>query len=413
MMRIFTLFLLLLFSCQMYGQKIIKGRVLDSENRQPLPSANIHIKGTDTGTSSDREGSFQLKVEQLPVYLKISYLNYQSHSIFIGNVSSKEITILMNQKSKELPVTEINSLPVKNLIGKKPLYVYDYAFYGDSLMLLTYPKRRQKNACLILMDHTGKELLRKPVNKPDRLYQDKMGNVHLFTRDSTFQLFAGSNDIFLLYGNSKNDFEKQINSVQGQIGSNYYVRYYRHKNQVLDYYRFDYQANKSFHFSTITSVEGVNMLYRDFYWRIRQKDFTEADLRFEEMAFYAPVFAPMVTLNDTIVILNYQHDSLEIFTPEGEKVSTKYLSFHHNKNWEEKLITDHSNGNIYALFSDKGIQHICKINLENGELGKNINIPDFRFVEKIKVNNNTMFFLYKDFRGQRYKKIYKMSFAKK
>lgn len=410
-MKKLMLFLLLLFSSHLYGQNIIRGRVLDAKNRQPLPSANIHIKGTNIGTSTDREGSFELRVEQLPVFLNISYLNYKSRNISLGKIPSETITVLLNQKSKELPVTEINSSPVKNLIGKKPLYVDDYAFYGDSLLLLTYPKLRHKNACLILMDKTGKELLRKPVNKPERLCKDKMGNIHLFTRDSTFQLFAGPDDIFLLYGNSKSDFEQKISSLRGHIGSNYYVRSYRHKNQVLDYFRFDYQTKESFHFSTITSVDGVNMLYRDFYWRIRQKDFSEADLRFEEMAFYSPVYAPMVTLNDTVAILNYQNDSLEVFTPEGEKISSKHLSFHHDKNWEEKIITDQSNGAIYALFSDKGIQHISKINLKTGRLTKEFNVPDFRFVEKIRVNNNTMFFLYKDFRNQRYKKIYKMSFA--
>jgi hypothetical protein len=46
--------------------------------------------------------------------------------------------------------------------------------------------------------------------------------------------------------------------------------------------------------------------------------------------------------------------------------------------------------------------------MKTGEAGGEIPIPNFRFVEKIEVHNERVFFLYKDYLGQKYKKLYCM-----
>ncbi|MFO8054656.1 MAG: carboxypeptidase-like regulatory domain-containing protein [Bacteroidales bacterium] len=390
------------------GQTTLQGHILDVSDNQPLSSANIRIKGTNTGCSSRDDGAFELMAGQLPVVLEVSYLNYKTQTFTVSS-AEQQITILMKQKSSELPAAEVSAQKLRDLIKDKPLYVYDYAFYGDSLMLLTYPHRRQSKATLVLLNSKGKELLRRPVKRADKLFDDKLGNVHLFTRDSVFQLFVGKQNIHLLYPAQRKDFLERMEAVTGSIGSNYYVRAYSYKDQVMDYFRYDYQQQQSYHFCTISSEHGLNLLQYDFYWRIAQEGFTEADLRFEEMAFYSPVFAPMVTLDDSVVILNYPHDSLEIYRPNGEKISATALSFHHDDQWQEELIVDRAKGKVYALFDKSGMKQLKKINLQTGETGEETDIPGFRFVEKIKVKNDQAFFLYKDFLGQRYKKIYRMA----
>jgi hypothetical protein len=56
---------------------IIKGKVLDSDTRQPLPSANLVIIGKDLGTSTEEDGSFVLSGDFTRTdILKISYVGY-------------------------------------------------------------------------------------------------------------------------------------------------------------------------------------------------------------------------------------------------------------------------------------------------------------------------------------------------
>ncbi|MFW6227564.1 MAG: carboxypeptidase-like regulatory domain-containing protein [Bacteroidota bacterium] len=406
-MKIYILFVLLISGLSTQAQDTLRGRVLDAKTSRPLQSAHIKIKSTARGTSTSATGYFELKTGRLPVVLEISHLNYEKQLVAITR-HQNTIRVLLRQKTHELSLTEISAEKIKDLVRERPLYVADYALYGDSLMLLTYPYRRIRDASLVLMDINGRILLKQKVNDPEDLYSDKLGNVHLFTSDSTYQLFVSNDKIHLLYPAARQQFREAMQSLSGASGSNYYIKTYRHKNQVLDYYRYDQESRETYHFHNITSEKGVNMLYGDFYWRIQQEGFTEADLRFEEMAFYSPVFAPMVSMQDSVIILNYLNDSIEIFSPAGKKLRGVPIKLHHHRHWEKQIIVDREQNKVYALFSDNGIKYLKKINLNTGMAGERIEIPDFRFVEKIKVNNGMLFFLYRNFLGQKYKKIYRM-----
>ncbi|MFO8086267.1 MAG: hypothetical protein R6T91_00490 [Bacteroidales bacterium] len=328
-----------------------------------------------------------------------------------GNISlgSGVTTIHMETRTSSLSETNIYASPVKDLIRKKPLFIDDYTLYGDSLLLLSYPHRRYRKAELVLMNQHGTILKRRDVKKPEKLYTDPLGNTHLFTKDSTFQIFINEDSIHLLYGAAKADFQQKLKSLCDRHDANVYLKSYRYKNQVLDYFRFDLQKEQAFHFKTITREKGVNMLHRDYYWRIKQKGFTEADLRFEEMAFYKAIFAPLLSLKDSIVILNYVKDSLQIFDPDGKNICSHPLDFHHHKNWKESVFKDTKTGKVYTLFSDKGIETIKEIDLSNGKINRSYPVPNVRFIEKIKVHGDVVFFLYKDFQDQAYKKIYTMA----
>ena len=58
------------------SQTRLTGEVVDADNGEPLIGANILIKGTSTGTVTDFDGSFEMRVDNLPVTLEISYIGY-------------------------------------------------------------------------------------------------------------------------------------------------------------------------------------------------------------------------------------------------------------------------------------------------------------------------------------------------
>ena len=62
-MRNFWNVLLLLVSLTSFGQEkaVITGKVTDKEmNNEPLPFANVFIKGTSVGTTTDFDGNYTL-----------------------------------------------------------------------------------------------------------------------------------------------------------------------------------------------------------------------------------------------------------------------------------------------------------------------------------------------------------------
>ncbi|WP_461632638.1 TonB-dependent receptor [Labilibaculum euxinus] len=128
-----TGFLLLsLFSLS--AQTLISGKVLD-ENKQALIGANVYIKGTVEGASTDTEGFFQFEStsngEQV---LVVSCLGYQTHEKkdLINNL--KDLIIIMKQE--ELGLDEIVVTASTFSIGKsrtvKKMNALDVVLTGSS-----------------------------------------------------------------------------------------------------------------------------------------------------------------------------------------------------------------------------------------------------------------------------------------
>lgn len=65
------------------GESILKGKITDAANQQPLPFASIAIPGTSQGTLADADGNFTLPLPSQVDSIKISAIGYHSQSFFI------------------------------------------------------------------------------------------------------------------------------------------------------------------------------------------------------------------------------------------------------------------------------------------------------------------------------------------
>ncbi|HFA49355.1 MAG TPA: hypothetical protein ENJ95_10095 [Bacteroidetes bacterium] len=95
--RLALSFFLLFFvpNTSLFAQQIIKGIVTDAETGDPLIGVSILLKGTGTGTVSDVDGFFRLKVADSTKHLLvISYTGYQQQEITIGPEKKIKIGLL-------------------------------------------------------------------------------------------------------------------------------------------------------------------------------------------------------------------------------------------------------------------------------------------------------------------------------
>ncbi len=60
------------------AQQQVSGRVTDATTNEPLPGVNIAVKGTTTGTSTDRNGNYLLTVPSLKDTLQYSFIGYKT-----------------------------------------------------------------------------------------------------------------------------------------------------------------------------------------------------------------------------------------------------------------------------------------------------------------------------------------------
>lgn len=70
---------------------LIRGSIKD-EGGSPVPGANVIIKGTNLGTTSDEEGAFSINASPSDV-LVISFIGYKTQEILVGNQTSLALTL--------------------------------------------------------------------------------------------------------------------------------------------------------------------------------------------------------------------------------------------------------------------------------------------------------------------------------
>jgi len=79
--------------------QLIKGIVTEAETNIPLPGVNVIIKGSVTGTTTDAEGKYELDVSGAGVVLIFSFVGYQKQEVDIGNRSTVDVQMAVDQKS--------------------------------------------------------------------------------------------------------------------------------------------------------------------------------------------------------------------------------------------------------------------------------------------------------------------------
>ena len=89
--------LLAFFLMTMLSAQTITGVVLDDESKEPLLGANVLVKGTNIGASSDIKGNFTLKTTQKKGTLVVSFVSFQTKEVPFTIVNGKatlKITLL-------------------------------------------------------------------------------------------------------------------------------------------------------------------------------------------------------------------------------------------------------------------------------------------------------------------------------
>jgi len=88
-----------------------KGRVVDAETGKPLPGTNILIKGTTTGTVSNREGEYSLQIPEGGEELLFVHIGYEEEVVAINGKEAVDVSL--NPLSAEAKQKRIDELEKK------------------------------------------------------------------------------------------------------------------------------------------------------------------------------------------------------------------------------------------------------------------------------------------------------------
>ena len=426
MKRTGFLFLFIFITASLCAQITITGAIINSLTNTPVADANIIVKGTLQGTSSDNLGNFELRVRALPVMIIISEIRHHTTEFIVTNQISQ---IRLAPKIQMLKEVNIQENRIQNIHPDPRLHAYDFEFYEDFILVLAFEKTRKKSELLILEDNGDLILTHELSIIPEGFYKDFMGNVHLLTADSAYQIYYDYQKIQLLYSLSKWDFMATMHQCRAEFNDRILTNNMRYRGLESLYFAISENENKLFY--SIADSAKRSYLEREFdlkyFLQLRKQGVEEfmvsvKTLR-ENLDIYrqtigmdwmdsqilSPVFAPLYKISDTVFIFDYTNSEVIKFDKDLKVVQKIPINFHNGKKWTKQIIVDDTWQDVYTCYTRDGITHVTQLNKATFKPEKVSEVNGLIYIDKIKIRNDHAYFLHKDQFRNYHRMIYKMT----
>jgi ribosome-associated translation inhibitor RaiA len=397
---------------------------------------NVNATLTISSKSKYRTSNSKGKIE---IYIpNNSLISYKcNHAIYesvsgVKKVFLKELTDTF-AISIEMVASKINSL--KEIVIKAPgvpdtvfeskrLSVADFEVQQNGrLVLLTYPKQLRKGSELLLYD--GLEVLN-TFSVPgiaQELVRDYRGNAHVICEDNVYGLHINGQNIEI----SSLEKEYYLKYLAPILDTNRNKMFFSNFNKdypAFEYYAFD-QLDSTY--SKIINIKDDLMmeLYKSEYkwvdvrtklWAKAKEHETgiEAEIwvganYFTQSIYYKELYAPLFSKNDTIYVFDYYRDKLFSFDRVGNPLDSVAIYHHYqpkSTGWKKQLLQDKGTGEIYAVYDRSGYSYIGLIDPKTGEIKEQVRL-EFRYVDKISIHDNFVYYIYRPFETAQKKFLYK------
>ncbi|MEY3238301.1 MAG: hypothetical protein RI883_2402, partial [Bacteroidota bacterium] len=397
---------------------------------------NVNATFTFSSKSKYRTSNSKGKIE---IYVpNNSLISYKfNHAIYesvsgVKKVFLKELTDTFTV-SIEMVASKINSL--KEIVIKAPgvpdtvfeskrLSVADFEVQQNGrLVLLTYPKQLRKGSELLLYD--GMEVLN-TFSVPgiaQELVRDYRGNAHVVCDDNVYGLHVNGQNIEIS-SLEKAYYLKYLAPILDTNRNKMFFSNFNKDYPAFEYYSFD-QLDSTY--SKIINIKDDLMmeLYKSEYkwvdvrtklWAKAKENETgiEAEIwvganYFTQSIYYKELYAPLFSKNDTVYVFDYYRDKLYSFDRVGNPLDSVAIYHHYqpkSTGWKKQLIQDKGTGEIYAVYDRSGYSYIGLIDPKTGEIKEQVRL-EFRYVDKISVHDNFVYYVYRPFETAQKKFLYK------
>ena len=96
---------------------VVRGMVIDEENKEPVIGAAVFIDGTNKGIATDIDGQFALKVPS-DTSLVISSIGYYSKKVRVGSLLSSDNNVIMLEKDAMTGLVEVVTVNTASDTGR-------------------------------------------------------------------------------------------------------------------------------------------------------------------------------------------------------------------------------------------------------------------------------------------------------
>lgn len=425
-----VLLLLVVFSPKAFSQKNIRLKVEDLKTNSPLEGVTVSISQNRIlaigKTNLNGEYSVDLKANgKLTIMCSMpNYETFERSFEVNGDTISFEVKLRPDvvQEFKEIIVKAPGA--VDTVFGSGRLSVEDFEVLNNGdLLLLTYSKRLSKGSEIAL--YNGQQVLNTfPVpGRADHLEKDYRGNVHVICKDRVFTILPNGNNLQIAQLD-KDYYFRYIAPILDTNGREMYFSDFNKNYPEFSFWKYD-QIDSTYDIFRTIRDDLMMELYRSEYkwvdvrtklWAKSLEYETGIDAEiwvganfFTQSVYYKELYAPFFKVKDQLKVFDYYSEKMFTHNMDGLVIDSVDINHHLNyktTGWKKHLLQDKVTGNIYAWFEKAGTSYLGLIDLKTGEILEKYQL-NFKYLDKIEVHNNFVYYVYRPFESPQKKFLYK------
>ena len=415
-------------------------KFVDQKTGDLIPNVNASLNVFDGdnmdssyNATSNYKGSLVFSLSKFKLGKTLSFVfNHPIYEVLSKIVRPKSDfdTLKLEIALDPTKVRELKQVVVKapgvpdTVFHSERLSVADFEIQknGD-IILLTYPKQLQKGSEVLLFDGVNIKSNFQVNDEAKYLVREYRWNTHIICKEKVFGLYLSDNLIEL--GQIPKDyFFKYVAPIVDTNASKMYFSNFNKDYPAFDYFVYDLFDST---YRTILNIKDDLMmeLYRSEYkwvdvrtklWAKNKERETGIDAQiwvganyFTQSIYYKEVYAPLFHRNDSVFVFDYPKDRLVIFNRLGESLDTISIYHHYQPKktgWQKQLIQDNITGVIYAQYEKDGNMYLGIVDIKTGEINEKVKLH-YKYVEKIRVYNNKVYYVYRPFESTQKRFLYK------
>jgi len=378
------------------------GKVLEAGTKTGLSGVNIAIEGSKTGTVTDKKGAFSFFTDSIPATLVVSHIGYETKIILL-DATSFSLNLYLSRKVNELPEVEISANAREPFFRDDHYSVLDYETDSNMVYLLVY-RQFLSNSTLICKSLEGDTVAgSKPFYfRPERLFRDCLGVLHVLSHDSGFQVFRLGKQLHLIHPVNLKKFDDVLKNCVASSSEILYFQNITNRGQSVEYYGVNRKTLQRNTISEIRDEKKSKMLRRNAKDAQLMGSSIQPDSRedfvtwnYVHKILYRPIKTSLLKIGGYICLFNTPDRQIEFYDSVGNFSYKLAILVDNIKDgrWTNDIMVDETDGKVYTLFVRNGIYSICEININNGELKKRTMLTHL-YPAKIKVYNRWVYYLY-------------------
>jgi hypothetical protein len=378
------------------------GRVIEAGTKTGIPGVNLFIEGLRTGTVTDKKGIFSFFVDKVPATLTVTCVGFETKTILL-DTTSFSLTLYLARKTTQLEEVEIKAKVNETFFKDEKYAVLDYEIDSSQVYMLIFIRQRS-NAALICKNLYGDTVATSgPLGfKPERLFKDCLGFLHVLSHDSGFQVFRQGKYLQLIHPVNLKKFDAVLKNCVAATPEVLFFQKVTDHGLAVEYFGVDRKTLQKSHISRVKDEEKMKMLRRnpDDYQLLGnaiQPDSRESFVtwNYVHKVLYRPVKTSMYIIGSYTCIFNTPERQMEFYDSAGNYSYKLALAIDQVKDgrWTNDILIDEVSGKVYTVFMQNGKCHVYEINKDNGSLKNRQSLVNV-YPRKIKIYNDWIYYMY-------------------